>query len=71
MNIKLNAFCVFLFFISLKGSAQYVLEAKTVADPRVAGEHIGHHGGNGIDGDFAVSGAHYVNEGGVTWCGGV
>ena len=58
-----------LLLLSSIGFAQYTLEAKVVGEPRTAGDHLGHFGGNAIDGDYMVAGAHLVDTLGINDCG--
>jgi len=59
-----------LFFINLQSvfGQTFAFDSKVVGDPRIAGDHMGHHGGNAIFGDYMVAGAHLASNttGGVT-----
>jgi len=46
----------------------FAFDSKVVADPHLAGDHLGHYGGNAIFGDYMVAGAHFADHiaGGVT-----
>lgn len=50
-------------------SQTFTFDSKVVGDPRLAGDHMGHHGGNAIFGDYMVSGAHWRDniDGGIAF----
>ncbi|MCC7453930.1 MAG: FG-GAP repeat protein, partial [Crocinitomix sp.] len=68
-SIKKISLIISLLLLSSIGFTQYTLEAKVVGTPRVSGDHMGHHGGNAIDGDYMVAGAHLVDTLGFGGCG--
>lgn len=47
------------FFVINAQAQTFAFDTKVVSDPRVSGDHIGHHGGNSIFGDYMVGGGHY------------
>jgi hypothetical protein len=61
-------FC-FILLSSIGFSQAFTFEAKVVADPRTAGDHFGHFGGNSIYGDYMVVGAHVASHELVSLCG--
>jgi hypothetical protein len=66
---KLLVLICLILFSSISFAQSFTLEAKVIGTPRVSGDHLGHHGGNAIDGDYMVAGAHLVDTLGVGNCG--
>ncbi len=62
-ELKIILLCFLLGMYSSFVSGQtFILEGKVIADDREPLDHLGSHGGIAIHGDYALAGAHFVDE---------